>query len=96
MTFGGVGDALLNNAVTLSPGTTAFNSDGNTYYDMNDPTPETFSIDGGPDQGFDGTSVYNATITYIDGTTNTITAVIFQDTAGNTYWAPEFMFSSVR
>ncbi|MFN3577318.1 MAG: Hint domain-containing protein [Tabrizicola sp.] len=51
---------------------------------------DTFSINGGPLQTFDGVANYNATITYLDGTTATITAVIFQDTAGNTYWAPEF------
>ena len=90
VTFGGPGNALSGNIQTLSPGSSGFGADGNTYYDMDDPTPETFSIDGGPDQGFDATSVYNATITYFDGSTATITAVIFQDTAGNTYWAPEF------
>lgn len=38
---------------------------------------------------FDGVANYNATITYADGTTATVTAVIAQDTAGNLYLAPE-------
>ncbi|NKX45430.1 Hint domain-containing protein [Roseicyclus persicicus] len=91
-TVGGYGDSLINRVQVLSPGppATDFDSDGNTYYDQNDPTPETFRINGGPTQGFDASVVYNATITYLDGTTATITAVVFQDTAGRTYLAPEF------
>ncbi len=90
LTFGGPGNALVNSFQTLSPGSVGFASDGNTYYDMDDPTPETFRINGGPDQGFDGTAVYNATLTYLDGTTAAVTAVVFQDTNGNAYLAPEF------
>lgn len=91
LTFGGVGDSLVNNIQTLSPGTTGTAGGNATAYDMNNfSANEAFSIDGGADQTFDGTSIYNATITYIDGTTATITAVIFQDTAGNAYLAPEF------
>lgn len=91
MTFGGAGDALVNNIQSFAPGATGFGGGTATAYDMNNNAAnETFSLDGGPDQTFDGTSIYNATITYIDGTTATITAVIFQDTAGNTYLAPEF------
>ncbi len=90
-TFGGPGNALVNNFQSLSTGSTGFGGGGTTYYDQNNSlSNDTFSINGGPDQTFDGTSVYNATITYLDGTTATITAVIFQDTAGNTYLAPEF------
>jgi len=90
-TFGGVQDALLNSAVTLQPGTTAYNTVGSsTAYDQ-DNEGETFSVDGGlTEQTFDSAAGYFATITYIDGTTETITAVIFQDTDGNTYLAPEF------
>ncbi|WP_394197259.1 Hint domain-containing protein [Litoreibacter albidus] len=91
MTFGGAGNALVNNIQTLSPGATGTSGGTSTAYDMNNfASNETFSINGGPDQTFDGTSVYNATITYIDGTTATITAVVFQDTDGNAYLAPEF------
>ena len=38
---------------------------------------------------FDAVVVYNATITYADGTTDTVTANIVQDTAGNLFLAPE-------
>jgi hypothetical protein len=92
LSVGGFGDSLINRIQTLSPGPSSsdFDSDGNTFYDQNDPTPETFRINGGPTQGFDSSVVYNATLTYLDGTTATITAVVFQDTAGRTYLAPEF------
>lgn len=43
--------------------------------------PQTFT--------FDATAVYRATLTYADGTTATVTAVIAQDTAGNLFLAPE-------
>lgn len=91
-TVGGFGDSLINRIQTLSPGSFAnrFDSDGNAYYDQNDSTPETFRINGGAQQGFDSSVVYDATITYLDGTTATITAVVFQDVNGNTYLAPEF------
>jgi len=89
LTFGGVGDALLNSAQTLTPGTTGFGAGSSTSYDQNN-AGDTFSINGGADQTFDSAVSYRATITYIDGSTETITAVVFQDTAGNTYLAPEF------
>ena len=38
---------------------------------------------------FDTSVQYNATVTYADGTTATVTAVIAQDTAGNLFLAPE-------
>ncbi|MEO8244451.1 MAG: Hint domain-containing protein [bacterium] len=38
---------------------------------------------------FDGVAVYNATITYANGTTATITAVVVQDTSGKLFLAPE-------
>lgn len=91
LTFGGIGDSLVNDIQSFSPGTGGFGGGNATAYDMNNSVSnESFSINGGANQTFDGTSIYNATITYIDGTTATITAVIFQDTAGNTYMAPEF------
>jgi len=91
LTIGGVGNSLVDDIQSFSTGATGFGGGTSTAYDMNNLSAnETFSIDGGPDQTFDGTSIYNATITYIDGTTATITAVVFQDTAGNSYLAPEF------
>jgi hypothetical protein len=92
ITVGDFGDSLISRMRQLTPtsGGGRFDSDGNTYYDQNDPTPETFSINGGTPQGFDSSVVYDATITYLDGTTAQITAVVFQDVNGNTYVAPEF------
>jgi hypothetical protein len=87
-TFGSPGNALLNSAATLTP--VSFSGGTVDAYDMNNAlSSDTFRINGGPVQTFDGVAVYNATITYINGSTATITAVIFQDTVGNTYWAPE-------
>lgn len=89
LTFGGVGDALLNAAVIMQPGSTGFGAGNGTAYDQNN-AGDTFSTDGGvTDQVFDAVTSYFATITYIDGTTASISAVVFQDTAGNTYLAPE-------
>lgn len=38
---------------------------------------------------YDGITVYNATVTYVDGTTATITAVIVQSTTGELFLTPE-------
>ncbi len=88
--FGGPGNALLNGARTFAPGSTGFGGGTTTAYDQTNAPAEAFTINGGPNQIFDSSAIYNAVITYSDGTTATVTAVIFQDTAGNTYWAPEF------
>jgi hypothetical protein len=85
-TFGASGNALLNNAVTW----TAVGTPGSVFDMNNNVANDQFSIDGGPAQTFDGTSIYNATITYIDGTTANITAVVAQDVNGNAYLMPEF------
>jgi hypothetical protein len=90
-TYGGVGDPLVNQVQTLSPGSTGF-SGGPMWqgYDVdNNAINETFRINGGPEQTIDGVAGYSATITYIDGSTAVISAVIFQDTSGNLYLAPE-------
>ncbi len=74
---------------TLSP--IDFSGGTTNMYDIdNTLSNDTFSIDGGPAQTYDGLAVYNATLTYTDGTPDAaITAVVFQDTAGNLYLAPE-------
>jgi hypothetical protein len=88
--FGGPGTAFLQNAQTFSPGSTGFTGGTTNAYDQDNSPSETFRINGGANQTFDSSVIYNATITYSDGTTAGITAVVFQDTLGNTYWAPEF------
>lgn len=90
LTFGGLGSPLFAEAVTFSPGSGGFSGGSKTAYDQDNKPGENFRIDGGPDQVFDSAAIFNATITYVDGTTAPLTAVIFQDRAGNTYWAPEF------
>lgn len=89
-TYGGEGDSLVNQIQSLSPGTAGFGGGNASGYDVDNAVAnDQFRIDGGPDQTMDGMAIYNATITYIDGTTTTITATVFQDTNGNLYLAPE-------
>lgn len=95
MTFGDASDPLRDHIASFSPGTTGYGSYGSTTYDQNNRVAnDTFSIDGGADQLFDGGAVYYATITYIDGTTASVTAAIVQDVNGNTYWLPEMSFGA--
>lgn len=85
-TFGHADAPLAHNSVT-------WNVVGNSgsAYDMNNMSAnDRFSIDGGKPQTFDGTSVYHATVTYFDGTSANISAVVAQDVDGNTYLVPEF------
>ncbi|WP_162561657.1 Hint domain-containing protein [Yoonia vestfoldensis] len=90
-TYGSTGDPLFNERVTFAPAGNGFGGGSPDSYDLdNNNSNDQFSINGGPVQTFDASMIFNATITYIDGTTANITAVVFQDSAGNTYWAPEF------
>ncbi len=43
---------------------------------------------------FEGLAVYDATVTFFDGSTGTVTAVVFQDEAGNVFVAPEVAANS--
>jgi Ca2+-binding RTX toxin-like protein len=64
--------------------------DDNTSYDVdNGGGFDSFRINGGAPQNFDGWATYNAVVTYSDGTTANITAVVIQDVNGNTYLVPE-------
>lgn len=87
-TFGGTGDPLYNHIQNLSP--ERLSEDANDTYDVdNGGGYDSFRINNGPAQLFDAVAVYNATVTFADGSTANITAVVFQDTAGNTYLAPD-------
>lgn len=89
---GSVASPLHSRIAEFSPGSTGFNLGRAGAYDTNNNAVgggETFRIDGGSDQTFDASVVYNSTLTYTDGTTASITAVVFQDTDGNVYLAPE-------
>ncbi|WP_298847998.1 Hint domain-containing protein [uncultured Ruegeria sp.] len=89
-TFGGSDYPLAHDSATWS----AVGNPGSVY-DMNNMSAnDRFSIDDGPAQTFDGTSIYNATVTYFDGSTANITAVVAQDVNGNTYLMPEFSDNS--
>ncbi|MDJ0627514.1 MAG: Hint domain-containing protein [Rhodobacter sp.] len=94
LTFGSSGDALANYIQAFSPGTTGWGGGDNADSYDHDFTTDTFSIDGGADQIYDMGMAYNATITYIDGTTAIVTAAIVQDTAGNTYWVPSQTYNA--
>ena len=84
-TFGSTGDPLSDNIATMVAGTG--NGDGQYDGDSNVST-ETFFFNG-EQLTYDGLAVYdNTTITYEDGTTATVSAVVFQDTGGNLYLAP--------
>jgi hypothetical protein len=90
-TYGSAGDPLYDSRQTFSEAGNGFGGGDPDTYDLdNNVSNDQFSIDGGPPQTFDASMIYNAVITYNDGTTANITAVVFQDTNGNTYWAPEF------
>src|SRR6056297_2234446 len=64
------------------------NGSGNVDDNDNGNTPETVTI-GGQSVTLDSVQVYNATLTYADGSTANITAVVFQTTTGDTFLAPE-------
>ncbi len=89
MTFGGASDPLSANVQSFSPGTAGFGSGNSSFYDTNNATAnDEFRIDGGADQLFDSAASFNITVLYDDGSTASSTFVIFQDTNGNTYLAP--------
>ncbi|MBT9386669.1 Hint domain-containing protein [Pseudooceanicola sp. CBS1P-1] len=89
-TFGSASDPLGLHVHTFAPGSTGASQGDASYYDNdNSIASDTFTIDGGADRVFDSTEGYVATITYTDGTTATITAVVFQDTNGDFFLATE-------
>ncbi|MFZ3582108.1 Hint domain-containing protein [Loktanella sp. DJP18] len=79
---------LYDSIKTLAAGD--LNEDANDTYDVdNIGGHDSFRINGGALQNFDAVATYNATITYLDGSTATVTATVFQDVTGRTYLAPE-------
>lgn len=90
--FGDDDDPLFGHIHEMTPSDAGL---GDTdYYDQDNSEDNGFRIDGGAEQTFDAVAVYDAVITYDDGTSATITAVIFQDVDGNTYLAPEISQNS--
>lgn len=87
-TYGSGANPLYNNVQFLTAN--VLTEDDNSTYDTdNGGGFDSFRINGGAPQNFDAIAVYDAVITYLDGSTATITAVVFQDVSGNTYLAPE-------
>lgn len=86
-TYGSVGAELYN---AFETATTNDTDNNNTLADNdNGATPETLTVNG-VTYDLDSTQVYNATVTFIDGTSGTFTAVVSQTTTGEVYMMPEF------
>ena len=91
LVFGSSAAPIAGNVQTMSDSPAGNYTGGSaTAYDADNSTlNETFSIDGGPPQTHDATMIYtNTIITYTDGTTATVTAIVMQDTTGNLYLMP--------
>ena len=83
--YGAPGDELY----TKIQDATATDPDGNTRINNGDAeTAEIITING-TDHLIDTGVVYNATVTFTDGSTGTITAVVMQTEDGNVYLMPE-------
>jgi len=89
-TYGSVSDPLSNTAqAEFAPGSTGFSGGLGTAYDLNNAASnDTFTIDG-DEKTHDATMLFDATLTYKDGSTTNITAVVTQDTNGDAYLMPE-------
>jgi len=89
--YGTAGEPLYQN---ISSVTTIDNGGSAGALDMNNNTAnDAFSTDIGSGTQtftFDGLSVFNATITYANGLTQEVTAVLAQSTTGELFLAPEF------
>ncbi len=88
-TYGSGADPLFAHVVSVT--TNDLNGDG-TLNQNNNTSNDTFTTDlgsGATTLTYDAGAIYNATITYADGTTATVSAVIVQDTAGNLFLFPE-------
>lgn len=90
-TYDGGGAGLYASLQTLSPDATSSYTGGatTTAYDADNNTGnENFIIDG-QTLTHDATMIYNGTtITYADGTSVTVDAIVMQDTSGNLYLLP--------
>ena len=90
-TYGSAANPLSNTAIRdFAPGSTGFSGGSASTYDIdNNASNDTFTIDG-VEKTHDATMLFNATLTYKDGTTTNISAVLSQDTNGDVYLMPEF------
>ncbi len=93
-TYGSAADPLASTDNVMDWVADDFSNGQATNYDLdNSNASDTFTVDG-VQQTFDAAMVFNAQITYFDGTTATITAVIAQADNGDTYLMPEFSANS--
>lgn len=92
LVFGSAGSPIALQMKTLSPDTTqgpGTDGDATSYGADNATFNERFILDGGAPQTHDATMQYtNTIITYTDGTTAIVNAIVMQDTAGNLYLLP--------
>ncbi|WP_238366487.1 Hint domain-containing protein [Mesobacterium pallidum] len=87
-TFGTPAGPLYTQVHDFTPGNYG-GGDAAAYDTDNNLTNDTFRIDGGATQTYDALVLYEATVTYVDGTTGSISALVMQDTAGRLYLMPE-------
>ncbi|KGM88252.1 Hemolysin-type calcium-binding repeat (2 copies)/Hint domain protein [Roseovarius mucosus DSM 17069] len=95
LVFGSTSDPLASNVASLSPDIDLLlfpdyigGATSNAYDSNNFLSNEQFVI-GGVRYTHDATMIYNNTIiTYTDGTTATVSAIVMQDTSGNLYLLP--------
>lgn len=92
LTFGAAGTPLANNQVSITSvnvggNATALDQDNNL---ANDQVSINFGTGAPVSYVFDAAVNYNATLTYVDGTTVSVTAVVFQTTTGQLFLAPTF------
>lgn len=89
--YGSLDAPLYENLMDMT--TSDPNGSGNVDDNDNGNTPETVTI-GGQSVTLDSVQVYNATLTYADGSTANITAVVFQTTTGDTFLSPELAINA--
>ena len=93
-TFGSAANPLYASKVSIQ----AINVGGNaTALDQdNNAANDKFSVNGAAQQTFDSVVQYDSvTLTYADGTSATVSVILFQDTTGNLYLAPQIVANAV-
>lgn len=91
-TYGAPGDPLLNDIVSITSVNrggdgTALEQDNNV---ANDRVRVDFGTGGPVNYTFDSAVNFSATLTYVNGTTVSVTAVVFQTTTGELFLVPTF------
>lgn len=88
--YGTAGDPLANHVVSVATADLGGNAGALDTDQFTSSDEVTYDLGGGSQTAvMDGVGAYNATITYMDGSSTTITAVLFQDSTGNLFLAPQ-------